>query len=50
MQIVCLIIVIYAIYKTLKEYEPLHKRIAKYDAEPYNSVKSDKWKRDRRLL
>lgn len=45
MWIVCSPIVIYVLYKTIKDYEPYNKRIERMDRQSY-SVKSDKWKRD----
>lgn len=46
MQVVCLIVVIVVVFKMIAEYEPLSKRIATRDADPNNSIKSDKWYSD----
>jgi hypothetical protein len=44
MYIVPLIIVYYAVFKMVLDYEPIEKRIRKRDANPYNTVKSNLWK------
>ena len=44
MYIIPLIIVYYAVFKMVKDYEPIEKRIRKRDANPYNTVKSNLWK------
>lgn len=43
MYIIPLVIVYYAVFKALKDYEPLEKRIRKRDMNPYN-LKSNLWK------
>jgi hypothetical protein len=44
MYIVPLIIVYYAVFKMVLDYEPIEKRVRKRDANPYNTVKSNLWK------
>jgi hypothetical protein len=44
MQAFCLLVVIYGVYKLIKEYESVGDRIKRSD-NSYESVKSDDWKR-----
>lgn len=43
MDILGLIVVIVVLFNKLIKYEPPHKRIAKRDADPTNTVKSNMW-------
>ena len=46
MQSLVLIVVIVIVASLLADYKPINKRIDESDADPTNSVKSNKWHRE----
>lgn len=48
MGIICLPIVIWALFSILKDYEPWDKKVKRMDNDPNCRLKSDKWLKEHR--